>query len=88
MPWTVASQASLSMEFSRQGYWSGLPFPPLGDLLKSGIKFASPSCPALQADDRWVIRDAEVKFATSIDSSFQEQFLCSMPYFQKAFYPQ
>ena len=31
-PWTVARQAPLSMEFSRQEYWSGLPFPPPGDL--------------------------------------------------------
>ena len=31
-PWTVAHEAPLSMEFSRQDYWSGLPFPPLGDL--------------------------------------------------------
>ena len=34
----------------RQEYWSGLPFPPPGDLLKSGIKFTSPARPALQAD--------------------------------------
>ena len=31
-PWTVAYQASQSMEFSRQGYWSGLPLPSPGDL--------------------------------------------------------
>ena len=31
-PWTVACQASLSMEFFRQEYWSELPFPPPGDL--------------------------------------------------------
>ena len=31
-PWTVALQAPLSMEFPRQEYWSGLPFPPQGDL--------------------------------------------------------
>ena len=44
-PWTIACQASLSMEFSRQEYWSGLPFPLPGDLSNSGIKpmsFASP----------------------------------------------
>ena len=35
-PWTTAHQASLSMEFSRQGYWSGLPFPSSGDLLDPG----------------------------------------------------
>ena len=36
--WTVAHQASLSMEFSRQEYWSGLPFPPPKDLPNPGIK--------------------------------------------------
>ena len=49
-PWTVARQAPLSMGFSRQEYWSGLPCPPPGDLLDSGIKPMSPAAPALQAD--------------------------------------
>ena len=49
-PWTVAHQASLPMEFSRQEDWSGLPFPPLGDLPDTGIKPASPASPTLQAD--------------------------------------
>ena len=40
-PWTVAHQAPLSMEFLRQEYWSGLPFPPPGDLPDSGIKPAA-----------------------------------------------
>ena len=47
-PWTIAYQAPLSMEFSRQEYWSGLPFPSPGDLPNPGIK---PRSPALQADD-------------------------------------
>ena len=46
-PWTVALQAPQSMEFSRQEYWSGLPFPSPGDLPKPGIK---PRSPAWQAD--------------------------------------
>ena len=46
-PWTVAYQALPSMEFSRQGYWSGLPFPSAGDLLNPGME---PQSPALQAD--------------------------------------
>ena len=46
-PWTIAHQAPLSMEFSRQEYWSGLPFPSLGDLLDPGIKFTSLGSPAL-----------------------------------------
>ena len=41
--WTVACQAPLSMGFSRQGYWSGLPFPTPGDLADPGIKPTSPS---------------------------------------------
>ena len=46
-PWTVAYQAPQSMEFSRQEYWSGLPFPCPGDLSDPGIE---PGSPALQAD--------------------------------------
>ena len=42
-PWTVAHQAPLSMDFSRQEYWSGLPFPSPGDLPDPGIKSKSPS---------------------------------------------
>ena len=42
-PWTVAHQAPLFMEFSRQEYWSGLPFPSPGDLPKPGIKPVSPA---------------------------------------------
>ena len=41
-PWTIARQAPLSMGFSRQEYWSGLPFPSLGDLLDPWIEPASP----------------------------------------------
>ena len=36
--WTVAHQAPLSMGFSRQEYWSGLPFPPPGDLPEPGME--------------------------------------------------
>ena len=46
-PWTVAYQAPPSMGFSRQEYWSGLPFPSPGDLPDPGIKSGSP---ALEAD--------------------------------------
>ena len=46
-PWTIACQAPLSMGFSRQKYWSGLPFPPPEDLPNPGIE---PRSPALQAD--------------------------------------
>ena len=40
-PWTVAHQAPLSMEFSRQEYWGRLPFPTPGDLPYPGIELAS-----------------------------------------------
>ena len=47
IPWSVVYQASLSMGFSRQEYWNGLPFPSPRDLPDPGIK---PGSPALQAD--------------------------------------
>ena len=49
-PWTVAHQAPLSVGFFRQEYWSGLPFPPSGDLPNLGIEPASPVSPVWQAD--------------------------------------
>ena len=57
-PWTVAYQAPPSMGFSRQEYWSGLPFPSPGDLPNPGIE---PGSPAFRANallselpGRWV----------------------------------
>ena len=47
MAWTVALQDPLSLEFSSQEYWSGLPFPSPGRLSNPGIE---PGSPALQAD--------------------------------------
>ena len=46
-PWTVAYKAPLSMEFSSQEYWSGLPFPSPGDLSHPRIE---PRSPTLKAD--------------------------------------
>ena len=46
-PCAAAHQPPLSMGFSRQGYWSGLPFPSPGDLSKLAME---PGCPALQTD--------------------------------------
>ena len=46
-PWTVTHHVPLSMRFSRQEYWSGLPFPSIGDLPNPEIE---PRSPALQAD--------------------------------------
>ena len=52
--WTIAHQAPLSMGFSRQEYWSGLPFPSPGDLPDPGIK---PEFPALQADSLPLVKN-------------------------------
>ena len=56
--WAVAHQASLSMGFSRQEYWSGLPYSPPGDLPDPGIDSASLKSPALAvrfftSNDTW-----------------------------------
>ena len=48
--WTVAHQASLSMGFSRQEYWNGLPFPSPGNLPDPGIELMPPASAALQMD--------------------------------------
>ena len=47
IPWTLGHQAPLSMGFSRQECWSGLPFSPLGDLPDAGIEPVFPKSPAL-----------------------------------------
>ena len=67
-PWTIAYQAPPSMEFSRQEYWSGLPFPSPEDLPNPGIE---PGSPALQADalpseppGKHVYREATIKRRT------------------------
>ena len=49
-PWTVAHQALLPIEFTRQGYWHGLLFPSPGDLPDPGIEPTFPVSPASQAD--------------------------------------
>ena len=45
--WTLAYQTPLSMGFSKQEYWNGLPYPPPGDLPDPGIELASLMSPAL-----------------------------------------
>ena len=49
-PWTVAPWTPLSMVFSRQEYWSGLPFPPPGDLPNPGIEPVSPELAILYTE--------------------------------------
>ena len=55
-PWTIACQVPLSKGFSRQEYWSGLPFPSPGDFPDPGIE---PRSPALQAGSLPTIREAQ-----------------------------
>ena len=57
-PWTVAHQAPPSMEFSRQEHWSGLPFPPPGDLPDPRIEPTSPACIGRQILYHWVTWEA------------------------------
>ena len=70
-PWTVVQQAPLSMGFSKQKYWNGLPFPSPGDLPDPGIEAGAP---ALQEDsllseppgwetDITAVRDLEASWA-------------------------
>ena len=56
--WTVIHRAPLSMGFSRQEYWSGLPCPPPGDLPNPRIKLA---LPALQVDSLWLNHKGSLK---------------------------
>ena len=51
--WTVALQASLSVGFSKQEYWSGLPCPPPGDLPDQGIEPKSLLSPALGEEEEF-----------------------------------
>ena len=55
-PWTVACQAPLSLGFSKQKYWTGLPFPSPGDLPEAGIKRG---CPTMTADSLPYCRETD-----------------------------
>ena len=68
-PWTVACQTPLSMGFSRQEHWSGLPFPSPGDLPDPEIEPASPVPPAL----------AGRLFTSEPPGKLQSPFLTSLP---------
>ena len=58
----LSRQAPLSMRFHWQEYWSGLPFPPPGDLPDPGIEPASPASPALEANSYyWVTGEGQVE---------------------------
>ena len=54
-PWTVACQAPLSMEFFRQQYWSGLSFPPSGNLPNPGIESTSLLSPIMNINRNIIV---------------------------------
>ena len=60
-PWTITHQAPLSLGFPRKDYWSGLPFPSLGDLPDPGIELVTPVSLALQADSLLLSQHASLK---------------------------
>ena len=63
-PWTVAHQAPPSMAFSRQEYWSGLPFPSPGDLPDPGVE---PRSPTLQIDALTSVPPGKPHYNTKLD---------------------
>ena len=71
IPWTVAHQAPPSMGFSRQEYWSGLPFPSPRDLPDPGIE---PRSPALWADALTSEPPGKPKMTTQKFTSFDKFF--------------
>ena len=71
-PWTVAYKAPLSIGFSRQEYWSGLPFSPPGDLPDAGIELVSLASPVLAGGFlHWVTREAAAAAAAAAAKSLQ-----------------
>ena len=74
-PWTVACQAPLSTGFSRQEYWSGVPFPSPGDLSDPGIKPMSLASPAWQADSLPLAPPGKPR-----PSSRDMEFIAQMPW--------
>ena len=73
-PWTVALQAPLSMEFPRQEYWNGLPFPPPMHLPNPGIKPMSPASSALQVDSLPLSHQGSTRF-TVWPSNFTPRYI-------------
>ena len=71
IPWTVVHQAPLSMEFSRQEYWSGLPCPSPRDLPDPGIK---PGSPTLQADSLPSEPPGKPKYDDEVQASLCEEW--------------
>ena len=83
-PWTVACQAPLSMRFSRQEYWSGLPCPTPGDLPNPGIQPASLMSLTLAggfftSSATWEIPSNFVLLLLLLQSHFSHVWLCATP---------
>ena len=74
-PWTAAHQAFQSMGFPRQEYWSGVPFPPPGDLPKPGIKPSSLACPASAAGFFTTAPPGKPKYFSSVNIVSQIFFI-------------
>ena len=74
-PWTVALQAPLSMGWSEQEHWSGLPCPPLGSLPNPGTQSMSPAAPALAG--RFFATEPPGKPSLSLDTPSCENPLCA-----------
>ena len=87
-PWTVAHQASLSMGFSRQEYWSGLPFPSPGDLPDPGIERRYPTLQAealtSEPPGKPLGKFAYFRFSAKMHCDCQTQNLASNYAFRKA----
>ena len=73
-PWTIVHQAPLSMEFFRQDYWSGLPFPPSGDLPGPRITPTPLASPALAGE--FFTTSANLEALNSIEKA-SLFFLCT-----------
>ena len=76
-PWTVAHQAPLSMGFSGQAYWNGLPCPPPGDLPNPGIKPISLMSPALAG--RFFTTGATWEARTPLQLYLKLDYICEDP---------
>ena len=81
-PWTVALQAPLSMKFSGQEYWSGLPFPSAGVIPDPGME---PRSPTLQADSLHLSHLGSCEFEQTLgDTKGHRNVVCSSPWVEKS----
>ena len=79
-PWTVALRAPLSMGFSRQEYWSGLPYPLSGDLPNPGIQPVSSASPALRVESPPLSHRGSPKLVDAVLYLVAQSRLTLLPY--------